>query len=391
MDTWLASNLAAFEISPARGFLPDPDPLRQLPDEFHAWEQIAGELPKLLIAGQLRTALDALPPVSTTSLRTRPRLERAMLLLSYFGHAYVWGGAKPAARLPPGIAVPWFDVAQRLGRPPVLSYASYALHNWRRLDPSGPIALGNIVLLQEFLGGMDEEWFILVHVEIEAVAAAALAAIGPAQQGVLADQPLRVEEALAAMAAALGAMHSTLLRMTERCDPYIYFHRVRPYIHGWKDQPALPEGLLYEGVEAYGGQPRQFRGETGAQSSIAPALDAALGIVHKDDPLRAYLAEMRGYMPPRHRDFVASVERGPSVRDYVLSRRGERPSLRSAYNECVRWLGAFRSKHVEYAGGYIHRQAQRSAANPTDVGTGGTPFMPYLKKHLDETAAHLIP
>ena len=33
--------------------------------------------------------------------------------------------------------------------------------------------------------------------------------------------------------------------MPERCDPYIYFHRVRPYIHGWKDNPALGAGLIY--------------------------------------------------------------------------------------------------------------------------------------------------
>ena len=38
-----------------------------------------------------------------------------------------------------------------------------------------PIELGNIALLQNFLGGMDEEWFILVHVDIEARAGSALA------------------------------------------------------------------------------------------------------------------------------------------------------------------------------------------------------------------------
>ena len=379
MDAWLASDLASFDISPTSGFLPDPDPLRQLPDEFLAWEQIAGDLPKLLVAEQQRTALDGLSAIPTTPLHTQPQLERAMLLLSYFGHAYVWGSAKPATRLPQGLARPWFDVAQRLGRPPVLSYASYALHNWRRLNPRGPIALGNIVLLQAFLGGVDEEWFILVHVDIEARAATALAAIGPAQQGALLDQPTRVEEALVTIAATLRAMQSTLLRMTERCDPYIYFHRVRPYIHGWKDQPALPKGLVYAGVEALGGQPQQLRGETGAQSSIVPALDAVLGVAHEDDPLRAYLAEMRGYMPPRHRTFVAAVERGPSVRDYVLSRL-ERPALRSAYNECVHRLREFRATHFEYASRYVHQQAQRSAANPTDLGTGGTPFMQVLEE-----------
>src|SRR5881396_844732 len=121
----------------------------------------------------------------TGTLRQGPELERAMLLLSYLGHAYVWGGGsgvEPARCIPAGLAVPWYAVAARLGRPPVLSYASYALHNWRRLDPAGLIALGNIVLLQNFLAGVDEEWFILVHVDIEAKAVPALQAIGLAQQ-----------------------------------------------------------------------------------------------------------------------------------------------------------------------------------------------------------------
>ena len=40
-----------------------------------------------------------------------------------------------------------------------------------------------------------------------------------------------------------------------KCDPYIYFNRVRPYIHGWKNNPALPQGLIYTGVNYF-----QFNG-----------------------------------------------------------------------------------------------------------------------------------
>ena len=231
---------------------------------------------------------------------------------------------------------------------------------------------------------------MLVHVEIEARAADAIARIFPAQRAVMEHEPSGLETSLSGIAAALRQMYTVLERMPERCDPFIYFHRVRPYLYGWKDQPSLPQGLVYEGVAAYSDRPQKFRGETGAQSSIIPALDAALGIEHQGGPLRAYLAEMRDYMPAKHRAFIEAVERSPSIRNYVIERRQSCPSLRDAYNECVHWIERFRTMHFDYANRYVHQQSQRASANRPDIGTGGTPFMPYLKKHVDETAAHMI-
>ena len=100
-----------------------------------------------------------------------------MVLLSYLGHAYVWGGARAAEVLPARIAMPWHAVASSLERPPVLSYSSYALHNFFRFDPAREVECGNIALIQNFLGGIDEEWFILIHVDIEKRAAPAMAAL----------------------------------------------------------------------------------------------------------------------------------------------------------------------------------------------------------------------
>jgi indoleamine 2,3-dioxygenase len=183
-------------------------------------------------------------------------------------------------------------------------------------------------------------------------------------------------------------MLGSLRRMPERCDPYIYFHRVRPFIHGWKNHPALPDGLVYEGAGPHAG-PQRLRGETGAQSGIVPVLDALLGVGHAPDPLRAYLDEMRGYMPPGHRGFLAHVEAAGGVRDAVSAQRGAHPELAEVYETCLRWLEAFRSLHLEYAASYIHAQAG-GGANPSDVGTGGTPFLRYLAKHRDETARHRL-
>jgi indoleamine 2,3-dioxygenase len=385
-------SLSDYEISPEQGFLPQ-DPLDLLPDAA-ALTQLGQDLPKLLSARMVRRFVDEKPSLMASIPATwRPQDYRAaMRVLSFAGHAYVWEAPdEPATMLPPQLAKPWYEVARLLGRPPVLSYASYALDNWTRLDPADPIQLGNIVLLQNFLGGQDEEWFVLVHVQIERQAGPALAGLLRAMNGATDNKEDEVLQGLNSLAMAQTAMRDTLLRMKERCDPYVYYNRVRPYIHGWKNSPSLPQGLSYEGVAAYAGRPQQFRGETGAQSSIVPCLDAGLGIFHAPDPLTMYLKEMREYMPPRHRAFLHLLEQAideqnrPLLSGYVRDRRLKHPDLWTAYCACVELLAQFRDIHIGYADSYIHRQHQAHASNPTAVGTGGTPFMAYLQKHLDET------
>ena len=366
-----------------RGFLPSPDPLERMPTGFESWDEIGYDLPKLLAAGRARAVLSLMPQLDPAELPDEA-VPRAMLLLSFFGHAYVYQSwqSDVAVHLPAALARPWVSVANRLGRPPILSYASYALDNWRRLDPAGPISLGNLALLQNFLGGLDEEWFVTVHVQIESQAAAALHALPRAQRAAANRDPDSVCSSLKAVGTALERMHHTLLRMPENCDPYIYYHRVRTFIHGWQRHP-----VTYEGVHEHEGTPRTYYGETGAQSTIVPCLDAALGVQHSRDELREYLAQMRRYMPRGHVAFLKALERGPSVRDFV-EQSGD-SQLRDLYDVCLERVDAFRSTHLEYAARYIQNQAQ-VGANSTEYGTGGTPFMRYLKKHRDETRDHRL-
>ena len=379
----MSTSIAAFEISHERGFLPLQDPLNRLPKLLDAWESVALGLPKLLVSDQLHHTIRNLPPFPIEAINDSRQRERAMVLLSYLGHAYVWGGSRPELILPERLAVPWYRIARSLGRPPVLSYSSYALHNFFRFDALREVETGNLGLIQNFLGGIDEEWFILIHVEIERKAAHAMAVLHDCLDAAEARDAEHLETLLSQVESSVNSMHATLQRMPEHCDPFIYYHRVRPYIHGWKNHPDIPEGVIYEGVEAYGGRPQQFRGETGAQSAIVPALDAMLGVGHKEDMLSSYLREMRTYMPPAHRSFIDSLETRIPVRSFV--ERAGRRSLTAAFNACVDGLEAFRSLHLEYAATYIFRQAQTDAKNPHAVGTGGTPFMEYLKKHRDET------
>ena len=351
---------------------------------------MGADLPKILVSASPRKILSELPTLNIGALADRRELERAMKILSFIGHGYVWGEKNPVTAIPQSLAVPWHKLAQKLDRTPTLVYCSYALHNWRRIDPSGPLELGNICLLQNFLGGIDEEWFVLIHVDIEALAAPALAELTAMQEAAQSGNAEVLRKKLELMAACLERMNKTMERMPEHCDPYIYYNRVRPYIHGWKNNPSVPNGLIYKGVAEYKNQPQQFRGETGSQSSIIPCYSAALGIVQKKDQLSDYLLEMRDYMPREHRQFLERLERAPSTREKILADLKAAAGIKDSYNACVNGIDRFLSTHLIYAASYIEKQAPVDPKNPNKVGTGGTPFMQYLKKHQVGTSEHLI-
>ena len=158
------------------------------------------------------------------------------------------------------------------------------LDNWGRLDAGGPIDLSNIYMIQHFLAGQDEAWFVLIHVAIEATAGRMLALMPDVIEAVAQDDKDRAQTLLEEMATVWGEINAIFDRMPERCDPYVYFERVRPYIHGWRDNPALPNGIIYEATR-YGSEAQAFRGQTGSQSSIVPAMDALFGIGHAADPV----------------------------------------------------------------------------------------------------------
>ena len=382
------AKIADYGITEEFDYLPSYDPAQSLSAGNEEWDQFGKDLPKLLMGTNFRKRVQALPKFNIDKLDGEAEIQRAMLVLSYIGQAYQWSDNEAATVMPQVLAKPWYEVGKLVGRPPILSYQSYASDNWRRFDQAGPIECGNIGLLQCFLGGQDEEWFILIHIDIEKKAGKALKAIEEVQAAVVAQDGEKVEAALIKMRAALTAMYEVLGRMPERCDPYIYFHRVRPYIFGWRNNPSLPDGVVYEGVDEYKGVGQKFRGETGAQSAIIPAMDGVLGIEHEKDELREYLMEMRTYMPPKHVAFIQAVEAGPSVRNFVTTIK--RSSLTQVFNDCIELVANFRAMHLEYAGTYIHAQAQATPGNPSAVGTGGTPFMIYLRKHRDETKKQTV-
>lgn len=384
-------DLSTYGITRERGFLCAFDAASVALDGALAEvREVAMRLPEILPTGTVRSVLERLPVIGPEGFADLDdaQARMAMVHYSFLVQSYVWGADVPLAFLPRSLAVPMVAIADRLGQQPLLQYSGYVLDNWGMLDPDAGVTLDNIHMIQKFASGTDEAWFVLVHVAIEAKAGEALALFGPLMAAARDGDAEYARTLLEQIGAIWGEINPIFARMPERCDPYIYFQRVRPYIHGWKDNPALGDGVIYEGVARYASAPQAFRGQTGSQSSIVPAMDALLGVGHAADPLRAYLDELHIYRPPAHRRFIDDVRATSGLRAFV-SREGNR-GLTLAYNAAVEAVASFRTLHLEYAASYIHKQGRGQAGNDTDVGTGGTPFMRYLKKHRDETAANLL-
>ena len=385
-------NLKDYDVTPERGFLTphDMDHVK-LPAEFDPIVNARQAMSGWITSGRCQTFMNQLPEIDMD--KHLPKLDDAqvrmlMVHYSFIVQAYVWGETDAAKVLPRNLAVPYCKLSERIGQFPLLPYSSYTLDNWGKLDPKGPITLDNIYVIQNFYGGADENWFIMVHIEIEAKAGAALAAIPDLLEAVDAEDLAKVIAGLKAIRAAWEKINPVFDRMPEKCDPYIYYHRVRPYIHGWKGNPALPDGLIYEGVDKYKGQPQPFRGQTGSQSSIVPTMDALMQITHENDPLKEFLDELHQYRPPRHRKLIEDVGARSKLRDFVKAQNNT--ELTDLYDDIIDHVQKFRTRHLEYAANYINKQARDSEGNPVDIGTGGTPFMKYLKKHRDESRHHFL-
>lgn len=282
--------------------------------------------------------------------------------LCYMASAYVHSGDK-SSKIPSYIAVPLVHLSKELKRPPILSYASYCLYNWELINDKAPVKLGNIQLIQNFTEEYkrDEDWFILIHVDIEARAAEGVSAILANQTGTKS-----LLDTLKSLHNSLINMNITMARMPEKCDPDIYYKHVRPYIFGFKD-------VVYSGC--FNEEPQNFRGETGAQSSIIPAFINFLGIKHQNSMLVQHLEDMKKYMPAKHVIFINNIQ---SIRDQVDD------TTKELYNACIEEVIKFRNKHFEYAVNYIEKKVE----NPT--GTGGTPYIPWLKQLVEETESFII-
>ena len=378
--------LQSFDISERTGFLPEAPPLKRLPGEyFSKWEDLMKCLPQLVKEKRFRDEVDKLPEVefSEKTLHSKEEWRRAYVLVTYLGQAYIWmeGEKGLVYKVPKKIAVPWVQVSEHIGLLPVATYAATVLYNYSLPDPSKPLDDMNVHAVSTFTDSEDEPWFYVVHVLVEMAAVPGLKAVHHAYSAMSGHQNSALAQDLRDVTESLQKMLLAMQKMYDHCNPKFFFLDLRPFLAGSKGTDAF-EGrqLIFEGIYP---NPPEYRGGSGAQSTANPCFDIFLGAKHTGDE-DEFLKEIRDYMPRKHREYLEALSCQPSVREYVkLSGDSE---LIGSYNETVDAFSDFRCEHITLVTRYIVSQRRHSInMSLDDRGTGGTPFMIFLKKVRDDT------
>ncbi|KAK9702691.1 tryptophan 2,3- dioxygenase [Basidiobolus ranarum] len=421
--------LEEYGISEECGFLPASPPLERLPNPyFQCWENAIHNFNHLLLAGKLREIIRKFPVLDTSVLSTEAELQRAFVVLSILTHGYVWGKQEPISEmLPPMLAIPFCAVAERLEMSPVVCNAAVVTWNWKILDPEGPLDLSNLATLHTFTGSIDESWFYLITTAIEGKSGRCLTAILNAMHAIEESSDEQFIYWMRELASAMEEIRGILIRMYDKCDPYIFYWKVRAYLAGWKNMAdaGLPHGVLYQGVDDLDlpknfdpsqltQRYRKYAGGSAGQSGLVHALDVALGVHHditvestnsadeeekelaREGQHTNFFNEMRQYMPGKHRKFLEALERAPSIHKYVMSRsksildssKTEAATVVEAFNECLDQLKLFRNSHIQMVTRYIVLPAKKGPAG-TPIGVGMVdPANPTTQPHSQQQKHH---
>lgn len=283
-----------------------------------------------------------------------------------------------------------------------MEYAgSYALFNYRLVDPSLGLEYSNLRLIRAFEHGLDptssEAGFVLVHIAmvkhsgpLVAGAVACLKALDAHNNNSTVDDgstPPRqaLNAALAQVLAALQKINKTMETMWTRSSP-THYTSFRTFIFGITSQSMFPQGVTYRGVPELGEKPVSFRGESGANDSMVPLVDNLCGVPMPQTPLTEILKDFRRYRPGEHRGFLEWVRRGSEeggLKGWVFEDKreeeeeeGEVRESRALWIKVLDQVREFRWRHWCFAREYILKRTSHPTA------TGGSPIVTWLPNQL---------
>lgn len=324
--------------------------------------------------------------------------------------------------LPPNISKPLLAVSTKLGLPPTATYPALNLWNCGLTSDDADITNPeNVVMRHTFTGTSDEAWFYAVSVSVEAKGVKAIQVMLECVTAIDNQDEPKILDCLNTFGTIVIDLGQILQRMHQRCEPEVFYHRIRPFLAGSRgmEKAGLPRGIFYDEGNGQGSW-RQYSGGSNAQSTLIQFLDISLGVQHEGHGTTApsagdnksqqhpYLTEMRTYMPTSHRLFLEHFTSIANIRAYATSSSAS-PAVTNAFNTAVDALTSFRDIHIRIVGRYIvapsrmsrviENETEPSVVNIASAssregtqkdelkGTGGTNLMGFLKRTRDETRA----
>lgn len=413
-----------FDVGRERGFLPKVDlparlegpfePVQALLDAMPVWLDAEAQTPGLLATpGAIEAPVLALPDLSAHVEALDPAVEAdaqqlailfrgysfltSAYLLEPAHHAQRGGGEYGQARrhLPPQLARPLAAAAERLGQGAWLDYHyAYSLCNYVKRDPTltgmDQWHWSNLGMACRFSGMPDEAGFIMLHVHINGHGGAMVGSIFDALDAATrwdagdADALPELRAALAENLATMREINAVRRLMWQASRPERY-NDFRVFIMGVKGNEELfGPGVVYEGVERFGGEPQQFRGQTGAQDDIIPTEDIFSGVIHyyPQNKLTEYLMDLRQYRPVVIQRFFDDLrEVTAASRFHEIVRRD--PEAAALMAGVVEQIYLFRNGHWQFVQRYIMANTRYAKA------TGGTPITTWLPNQIEACLKYL--
>ncbi|GAA6012560.1 hypothetical protein JCM10207_009040 [Rhodosporidiobolus poonsookiae] len=431
------SSLAAadFDVSVVTGFMPPEEPVQTLKGHGHGWDELEECLEQVqaeaaLIPGggvgklsdSWRNSVRELPVASLEPLNTLPLLRRAHTLLAHLTHFYMHSTFPSQSVVPAPLAIPLVQVSERVGLPPILTYADTVLWTWKMTDPAAGLRADNVEITTTFTSTPSERAFFLLSLFCELHGPSILRFMSATlDEAFFADAVAldRIASYLSSIALLIDELTALMAGATrgpfgpdgrELIKPEAFYWEIRPWFNGGK--------WTYEGVGLDGEDKElEWQGPSAGQSSLVHALDLFLGVDHSprghgdgaavipslfveraDTPTAAaasaaaaakvarpsppaaaslhkspsdatFMQRMMHYMPGHHRAFLSHLSSlhlpnpaapsAPVLPSLRTLAQRHPAALQEAYDVAVLAMKRFRDTHIRLAAHFIVAQARR--------------------------------
>ena len=394
-----------------------------LPPAYSIWEHTAARLADLNRTGQLHATIEAMPVIRVGDL-AMPELRRARVLLGCLVASFAHGRSVPwhclevtqeaytraacdryryiaeanptpaptvedanvtplsPISLPLSIALPWREVSERLGMPPVIVATDLDL--WNRgstLALSPALALRDYRQMFSMTGTASERGFHAVPFAMQLALAPLLPSLLGVPALVLRRNAAEMQRVCEHIEAAITEARVVLRSVYDLVWADEFYDVYRPLLGGWAPQgirlPALP-GTSGASSHSGGEYVAKSGGPSAGQTAIFIVIDLVLGVEHGPKLIR-FQREMREYLPAEHRQLIEALDTELLQSGHLRSaaHAADAPAgLAAAHAAALQSLAGLRAYHLGIATHYLRRALK---------GTGGSDFRSLLDEGVQST------